>query len=309
MKKTIIASFGLLLISGCSIGSQSFSLQGNEVKIHSIAESGLEARSFTTHIELIDARNKQTVKIIDPKDYGTASEYEQEMVKLAKELAGTIDQPMVPVKLNNGNLTRGESRVILEEAKLVSQLTNLTAFDHRIELPIVETKPNVTQASVQGINESVLGSFTTRFDPKVKGRTTNIEISANEINQIVLGPGDRFYFNTIVGDSTPDKGYQLAIVIENKQFVEGYGGGVCQTSTTLYNAVKNAGLEILELHHHSKTVGYVPIGMDATVAYGFKDFKFMNNKNYPIIIHTNVDKNNGTLEVKITAASQYASIN
>jgi vancomycin resistance protein YoaR len=130
----------------------------------------------------------------------------------------------------------------------------------------------------------------------------NIALSANAIDQIVLGPGDRFYFNQTVGERTPARGYQKAMEIVNKEFVEGIGGGICQTSSTLYNAVAQAGLEIIELHHHSKEVGYVPINKDATVSWNGYDFKFMNSKDHPVIIKTMTDLTNGSLQVQIIEA-------
>ncbi|HZH59227.1 MAG TPA: VanW family protein, partial [Metabacillus sp.] len=90
-------------------------------------------------------------------------------------------------------------------------------------------------------------------------------------------------------------------------FVEGIGGGICQTSSTLYNAVAEAGLEIIELHSHSRSVGYVPAGRDATVSWGGPDFKFMNNKDFPVMIKTIVNKQSGSIEVQILASKQNAA--
>jgi vancomycin resistance protein YoaR len=212
---------------------------------------------------------------------------------------------MVPKKLSNGQLTEGSNRVLLDEKKLVETLKNIRALDKKIELPLQVNAPNVSQETIKGIDEVVLGSYRTTYNASVTGRSNNIALSANAIDQIVLGPGDRFYYNLIVGERTVARGYQKAKEIVNGEFVDGIGGGICQTSSTLYNAVANAGLEILEVHSHSKAVGYVPVGKDATVSWGGPDFKFMNNKDYPVMIKTIV--NNGALEVQVLAAKQAAS--
>ncbi|WP_370646649.1 VanW family protein [Brevibacillus sp. AF8] len=94
-----------------------------------------------------------------------------------------------------------------------------------------------------------------------------------------------FSFNEIVGNSNlPVDGWQQAGVIQNGQLVDDYGGGVCQVSSTLYNAVAEAGMIMVERHNHSKSVRYVPVGQDATVAYGYKDFKFTNLYDFPVKI-------------------------
>ncbi len=259
--------------------------------------------------------------LVDPRDNSIvmelnslrneSEEYETQVRKLVRELAQKYDQPMIPIKRNDkGEILAGQSRVVLDESELITRLLQKpTLFGKNIELPLAEEAPNITTESIQGIENYVISSYKTSFNPNVKGRTTNIALSAAQINDIVLGPGDRFYFNTIVGNATKDKGYQLAPVIINKQYSEDYGGGVCQTSSTLYNAVDQAGLKILELHHHSKEVGYVPLGRDATIAYGGKDFKFMNNKDYPVLIRTIIDQQTGTLEVQVRAGVQEVASN
>ncbi len=299
-----------VLLAGCSIipEVEKVSIVASDV-VHMDKNIQLTTKtSFEHELRLIDSRIQESIKILKPFDYEDEVEYENDMKTLVKELASSIDRPMIPAKLSgDGKLLGGQSRVILDEEVLLNQLLSVGVFDKEIELPITETEPNVSMETVLGLNEVVLGSFRTTFSPAVKNRNKNISLSAKEINQIVLGPGDRFYWNTIVGDTTPDKGYQLATVIVNKEFVQGYGGGICQTSSTLFNAVEKAGLEIIELHHHSKEVGYVPKGRDATIAYGFKDFKFINNKDYPIAINTIVDEQRGFIEVQITSAGRFVA--
>lgn len=188
----------------------------------------------------------------------------------------------------------------------MEELKNLGAFQREVNVPIIESVPNVTAKTAANVDQTLLASYKTKFNSSVTGRTTNIALSASEIDQIILGPGDRFYYNLIVGERTEARGYQKAMEILNKELVEGIGGGICQTSSTLYNAVDQAGLEIIELNHHSKEVGYVPKDRDATVSYGGKDFKFLNNKDYPVLLKVIVNKTIGTIEVQVRAAQQNA---
>ncbi len=113
-------------------------------------------------------------------------------------------------------------------------------------------------------------------------RDTNISIACETINGLVLNPGEEFRWSDVVGQATAKKGYLKAPVIVNKKSVLGFGGGVCQVSTTIYNAVLDTSLEVLEVHKHS--IGSAYAKNDATVAYGSKDFAFENTYDFPIEI-------------------------
>lgn len=116
-------------------------------------------------------------------------------------------------------------------------------------------------------------------------RVHNIELAAKMINHTLLLPGDDFSFNNLTGDSNnPQAGWQEAPQIVNKKLVPGYGGGICQVSTTIYNAVNQAHVDILERHRHSLPVGYVEAGRDATVSYPDLNLRFQNTRENPIRI-------------------------
>jgi hypothetical protein len=142
-----------------------------------------------------------------------------------------------------------------------------------------------------------IGSFTTYFNISEKSRTKNLKLAAQAINNYQIKPGEIFSFNKTVGPRVPEKGYEKAIIFVNKKKVEDYGGGVCQVSTTLYNAVLDAGLPVLERHPHSLPVPYVPLGKDATVNYGTMDFKFKNDGEKNLLIKATVEKNKLTVEL------------
>lgn len=309
-KKYVSAIIFLLVVTGCSSNVANGSQEEEPLLARSVAvhSSQLAEKQVDFNVKLLHPESKEILYSFSPNLNPDQEQYEKEVSQIADDLAKTLDQPMIPAKYNsNGDLTEGKSRVLLDEDKLVDMLLNVRAMDKTLDLPLEIQAPNVTVDTIKGVNEVVIGSFKTSFNPNVTGRTQNIFLSANEINQIVLGPGDRFYFNLVVGELTTARGYQKAKEIVNKEFVEGIGGGICQTSSTLYNAVVNAGLEIIEVHSHSRSIGYVPAGRDATVSWGGPDFKFMNNKEYPVMIKTFVNKNSGTIEVQVLASKQAAA--
>ena len=101
----------------------------------------------------------------------------------------------------------------------------------------------------------------------------------------MLTPGTIFSFNQVVGEASLNNGFKEAPIIVNEQFVMGAGGGICQVSSTIYNAALDAGLSIIERHNHGLPVSYLPPGLDATVAYDYLDLKFQNNLKTNILIH------------------------
>jgi len=133
-----------------------------------------------------------------------------------------------------------------------------------------------------------LGTFSTSFKPGEEGRDTNIKLASDSINQSVVHPGEEFSFNRTVGPTTEKNGYKLAMIYVDGKKDEGFGGGVCQVSSTLYNAAANAGMNITERHDHSLPVTYVESGKEAATSYGVKDFKFVNQLSHPVAIQSQV---------------------
>ena len=129
-----------------------------------------------------------------------------------------------------------------------------------------------------------LATYTTRYDPSNSNRSNNISISAKKINGTIVMPGEVFSYNQIVGERTIAAGYKEAGAYAGGKVVQDVGGGICQTSSTLYNAALLANLEIVERSNHQFLTSYVPAGRDATVSWGSIDFKFKNTRTYPIKI-------------------------
>lgn len=133
-----------------------------------------------------------------------------------------------------------------------------------------------------------MGSFATKFNPDNTPRVTNLKLAAQAIAGVVIAPGDTFSYNETVGPTTQARGYQQAEIIVKGQKKQGFGGGVCQVSSTLFNAAEKAGLDIIERHPHSKEVPYVAKGKDAATSYGGIDLKFKNTKEHPVKISASV---------------------
>jgi vancomycin resistance protein YoaR len=170
-----------------------------------------------------------------------------------------------------------------------------------IEIIVNTVPPNITTEDVKSV-DTVLAQFTTTFNQYSSDRAHNISKAGQSTNNIVLMPGEEFSYNNLTGPRTGYNGYRNAPVIRNGKLQDGEGGGVCQVSTTIYNAALYAGLEITEVRNHSLPSHYAPKGRDATVAYGYLDFKFENPYNHPIYIK-NIIKN-GHVTTKIYGCSK-----
>lgn len=130
----------------------------------------------------------------------------------------------------------------------------------------------------------LLVSYETPLVDKKAARLHNIDLAIAAIDGLTLPPGETFSFNQTVGARTPQRGYKKAIIFVEGKKEKGYGGGICQVSSTLYGAALQFGMEVLERHPHEREVDYAPPGKDATVAYGGFDLKLRNNTTYPIRI-------------------------
>ncbi|MFF2445684.1 VanW family protein [Neobacillus sp. NPDC058068] len=286
--------------------------QQPEKKPHEEPEKEEEPKPIVVNV--IDPMTKDLVKSFLPVDLGFGNEndkYKKEMEKWAKELArGTdqspgYDQRMILDKLDaNGQILKGKPKIILEESELVEKLMAASVVGGDVELPLYVTESGYKPEDAAHLDEVAVASFTTKFSAVV-GRSKNIELSAQAINNIIVGTGDIFSFNTTVGPSDAAHGYQIAKEIVNKKLVDGVGGGICQTSSTLFNVVDKLSVKYVEKHHHSLSVGYVPAGRDATVSYGGPDFQFQNTTGVPFLIKTIYGK--GTLTIEIRTSHAYQS--
>lgn len=202
-----------------------------------------------------------------------------------KEVAARIERPPKDAEIQVG--ARGEVEIVPAQvgyrlqAEGVLERVARAVFDPRaraVRLSVSHIQPAVTTADARAIGvRRMIASFTTRFDPSDVNRTANIHIAADALDGLLLAPGELFSFNRHVGPRVEAAGYKEAPVIIDGELVPDIGGGVCQVSTTLYSAVLLAGLKVDTRVPHSIPASYVPLGLDATVAYDYIDFRFRNN--------------------------------
>jgi vancomycin resistance protein YoaR len=185
-----------------------------------------------------------------------------------------------------------------------SGATSVAAVTHR-------WAPATTSAGLAGVGVGhVLGRFSTYFDVADTGRQHNIRIAAHLLQGVVVPAGGGFSFNDAIGPRTLERGFRSAPEIVNQELVAGIGGGVCQVSSTLYNAALLSGAEITKRQNHSRPLGYVPPGRDAAVYYGAIDLQFLNPHGFPIVIFTEVVENRLTIVIRGSRALavQYAVV-
>ena len=174
------------------------------------------------------------------------------------------------------------------EKEIIGKISgDLKAPDITVEAEIKTLSASITKEKLQTVNTK-LSSFSSNFTTSSSGRSTNITLATNSINGTLIMPGQSFSFNGKVGKRTAAKGYQPAPVDIGTKVSSDYGGGICQVSTSLYNAIIRSNIKSTERNHHSIPSTYIPLGMDATVDWGNLDYKFINTLGYPVYIESTV---------------------
>ena len=202
-----------------------------------------------------------------------------------------------PFELNIGSFGTDFAISLDEAQNLLDEEKN----EYVIPLKYIEPEIQVKDLG-NDIFAHTLGSFSSKYQESNVNRSTNVKLASNKINSVILLPGEEFSYNKVVGKRTFENGFREASIYTSNGVTNGLGGGICQVSSTLYNAVLRANLEIVERRNHSYAVSYVPLGTDATVSYGSIDFRFKNNRKYPIkIIASSI---NGVCSVSITGIKE-----
>ena len=187
---------------------------------------------------------------------------------------------------NNKNDENKEDDYSNNVARLATE-SNTPANNEQIDEISNQIENSTPEAKV---TEEELATYSTKLGGSSEGRLTNIRISCEKLNGTVVSNGETFSFCETVGPSTAEEGYQEAPVIVNGEKVQGLGGGNCQISSTLYNAVLSVpNLTVVERHEHGREVHYVPEGKDAAVSYGSVDFKFKNETGNDIKLYFSTD--------------------
>ena len=198
----------------------------------------------------------------------------------------------------NQNLQVGRTGSVSNEQS-VNENNNTVPENETDQNAVQEPQPTEPPAKSEPV-ESVLAEFSTTIKSRASNRLNNIQITCSKLNETTVESGKSFSFCQTVGKATEEKGYKKADVIVDKQVTQALGGGNCQVSSTLYNAIlKVSDFKVTERHPHGKKVNYVPEGKDAAVSYGSKDLKFVNNTSNTIKIYASTD--NKKVSIKIVS--------
>ena len=246
---------------------------------------GRSGNIVTRYNERKDLEHEKTVYPINPEfdkdiitsivaEQGKLHNIEGQDAKLSKENGSFVVTPG----------TKGEKiDVSASVSRIMSALDNFNGNDMTIDLCIIEDVPKATAEDLEKIHD-LLGSYKTSFKTSSADRSGNVRNGTRLVNGTVMLPGDSFSMYNTVSPFTEENGYFLAGSYLNGMVVESLGGGICQVSSTLYNAVLRAELQVDERHNHSMIVSYVNLSSDAAISGTSKDFKFTNNSANPIYI-------------------------
>jgi vancomycin resistance protein YoaR len=215
--------------------------------------------------------------------------YEGEVRVIVEQMARSMRRPPVNATVHKvtGEVVPHENGLYFDVDSIVEKVLKASAKT-RLALEPIEVVPFWRTEHLVGLTH-LLGDFSTPLMGS-PDRVQNIRLSLEAITNSVVYPGEVFSFNEVVGERTMERGYRNAPIILGETVVPGVGGGICQSSTTLYNAVRQADLEIVERRIHSIAPSYIKHGLDATVAWPYTDFKFKNNTDAPVIIKAEIQK-------------------
>lgn len=239
-----------------------------------------------------------------PKVVAVVTFTEGAMADIKKFVASSLPPKReARVQLEGGTIIRTteQAGVELDEKGFAELAGRALAGETNLELPLIEAKKRIPDAELEKIRES-MSEFSTTFSEGKVARSANIKLAAERLNGLILMPGEKFSFNGTLGQRTTAKGYKVAGVYVSGRHDFDVGGGICQVSTTLYNAALMADLKIGTRSPHSLPVPYVPLGRDAAVSFPNPDLQIVNNQNFPIAIASRYEP--GRLHFSILGQNQ-----
>lgn len=193
---------------------------------------------------------------------------------------------------------KGQNAVLVDRDKLYKEIENSLKSGKKvkIEIPIIEIE---NQIDIDALKNSVVkrSEFSTSYQTSSAARKNNVKKAIESFNGMIVEPGQTISFNETTGKRTEENGYKNAHIIVGGVYVDGVGGGVCQASTTLYNALLLADVDVLSANHHSLPASYVPLSFDAMVSGSYSDLVFKNTLDNPIYIKTYADDSNVKVEI------------
>lgn len=213
--------------------------------------------------------------------------YENEVRVIVEQMARAKMRPPknATIEKLTGEIVPHQNGLYFDLDAIVHSVVHAPAKT-RIELSGIEVVPFIRTEHLAELTD-LLGDFSTPLLGS-PGRVENIRLSLAAINNTLVLPGEVFSFNEVVGERTVERGYKNAPIILGEAVVPGVGGGICQSSTTLYNAVREAGMAIVERRIHSIAPSYIRHGLDAAVAWPYTDFKFRNDSTTPVIVKAEI---------------------
>lgn len=248
---------------------------------------GREGGIFARLKEIISLRYKNKEIFVDSTFSKT------DLLEIVSDIKYQIDrkEKNASVEYKNGHIKHNKEVIgeVMEVDKNIEMIENkiLRRNFSVIDLYVQKVNPEIQFKDISQIQE-IVASFSTSFNPNKVNRTYNIKLACERINNSLILPNQVFSMDKALGTRTKENGYKNAPIIIKNQLIEGVGGGVCQVTSTLYIATLKAKLGIVERVNHSIPLGYVEPGQDATIAEGYIDFKFKNNKDYPILLNAEV---------------------
>ncbi|WP_029192442.1 VanW family protein [Paenibacillus harenae] len=278
------------------------------LKLHWILSVFFLTQQFTLSDPLIVEKQGQAIAEAKRTDYvlplpGVPIVDDDKLTKLMDKLDKNVFRAPVNASLDPaGKIIAEQAGAKLDRRRFTEQFYGFIfeGETSRLEAPLQTIYPRVDGELIASIKSKRIGQYFTYYNNRNKNRAHNISLAAKAINNYVVFPGERFSFNEVVGMRTEEKGYLPAPVIVRGEMSEGVGGGICQISSTLYNAADRAGLQIVQRYSHSRNVRYVPPGRDATVSWYGPDFVFENKYNQPVLIRAYAD--HGTVSISICSA-------
>ena len=262
---------------------------GDETTTATAEDFGMEWTNCAKGGNLIKQYKDKKDLQVEPKNFEVAYAPNKQAVKtyvekLAEEYNRDAEEGDITFANGYPEVTGGETGIAVNVDQSVSSIMKALEGDGT-ELTVVAEvqKPSVTKEELSQVKD-VLGTATTYYGSSYE-RNTNVEVGASKINGTLIMPGETFSVTAAVTPFNADNGYYPAPSYESGQVVDTYGGGICQVSTTLYNAVLKAELQVDERHNHTMLVSYVDPSKDAAIAEGLMDFVFTNNTDAPIYIY------------------------
>lgn len=277
------------------------SLENREVTIVRSAQ-GLTIDQKEIQDEVMDALEKRNFTQVQ---YDFSSEIPENTVDIQgihdsiyKEVKNAVYDP------STGGATQSSSGVDFDVEEATKLVNNANIGDV-IKIPIEVTEPTVTTEALNAkLFANQLGAKSSSFSSSSSNRVNNIVLAASKINGKVLNPGESFSYNGTVGQRTAAAGFKEAGAYLEGKVVQEIGGGICQVSSTLYNAALLANLKITSRTNHYFPVSYLPDGLDATVSWQSPDFRFVNNTAYPIKIIASTNTSSMTLNIEIWGTNE-----